>query len=58
MKTHSFFKNQIDESFVTNLFHATPLHDTGKVSIPDSILRKSLRLLTPTPLQGPKHWKQ
>lgn len=30
----------IDNVFIENLFHASPMHDIGKVAVPDSILRK------------------
>ena len=30
----------IDAAFIDNIFHASPLHDIGKVAIPDSILQK------------------
>ncbi len=30
----------IDRAFVENIFHASPMHDIGKVAIPDSILTK------------------
>lgn len=38
------YAREIDERFIHNLFHATPLHDIGKVSIPDRILLKPGRL--------------
>ncbi len=31
---------QIDANFVSNLYHVSPLHDVGKVAIPDAILLK------------------
>lgn len=34
------FAEQIDQRFVTNLFHAAPLHDIGKVAVSDAILLK------------------
>jgi putative two-component system response regulator len=34
------YRSRIDETFLRNLYFATPLHDIGKVGIPDSILRK------------------
>jgi putative two-component system response regulator len=37
------FKMWIDRSFVNDIFHASPLHDIGKVAIPDRILLKSGR---------------
>ncbi len=38
------FADRISDSFVSSLYHASPLHDIGKVSIPDSILLKPDRL--------------
>ena len=38
------YGNVIDESFLTNLRRATPLHDIGKVAIPDAVLLKPGRL--------------
>ncbi len=34
----------VDETFVKNLYHAAPLHDIGKIGIPDHILLKKGRL--------------
>jgi putative two-component system response regulator len=34
------YKQQIDAQFLEDLYRATPLHDIGKVAIPDAILRK------------------
>ncbi|MBN1517848.1 response regulator [Candidatus Sumerlaeota bacterium] len=34
------FAEKIDEGFIGNICHASPLHDIGKVAIPDNILRK------------------
>jgi len=36
----SHYAGEIPESFVTCLYHASPLHDIGKVAIPDRILLK------------------
>lgn len=36
----SVYSHHITDNFVRNIFHASPLHDIGKVSIPDAILRK------------------
>jgi putative two-component system response regulator len=38
------YRNQIDAEFVANIRHAAPLHDIGKVGIPDAILLKPARL--------------
>ncbi|THB67140.1 MAG: response regulator [Spirochaetaceae bacterium] len=38
------FACQLDDSFIENLIHATPLHDIGKVAIPDSVLLKPGKL--------------
>ncbi|OWS71280.1 hypothetical protein CBI30_07485 [Polynucleobacter aenigmaticus] len=35
-----FYLDQLDDSFIENMCRAAPLHDIGKVAIPDSILRK------------------
>ena len=44
LKEDSEYQNQIDDAFVDNIYHASPLHDIGKVGIPDSILLKPDRL--------------
>lgn len=38
------FKSIIDDDFIYNIYHASPLHDIGKISIPDSILLKPDKL--------------
>ncbi len=40
----SKFKNIINENFIKNIVYASPLHDIGKVAIPDSILLKPGKL--------------
>ena len=40
------YTKEIDESFLTNLYMSSPLHDIGKVGIPDAILLKPGRLST------------
>ena len=38
------FKSQINDVFIDNIYHASPLHDIGKVGIRDEILLKPARL--------------
>jgi putative two-component system response regulator len=40
LRKRSEYQDIIDDGFIENLFHATPLHDIGKVSTPDAILLK------------------
>ena len=40
----SRFGRQVDEKYVETIFHASPLHDIGKVAIPDRILLKPGKL--------------
>lgn len=35
-----FFQNEIDPLFIENISKAAPLHDIGKIVIPDSVLKK------------------
>ncbi|MBI3924017.1 MAG: response regulator [Armatimonadetes bacterium] len=44
MRTTEAYAPRINERFVENIFHASPLHDIGKVAIPDRILCKPGRL--------------
>jgi putative two-component system response regulator len=37
-------RDTIDGDFVETIFHASPLHDVGKVAIPDAILKKPGKL--------------
>ena len=38
------YQDEIDELFLENMYRASPLHDIGKVGIPDTILLKPARL--------------
>ena len=44
LRKRGYFEDEISDSFISNLFHASPLHDIGKVGIPDRILLKPGRL--------------
>ncbi len=44
LQLHDDCKKQINDAFISNLYHACPLHDIGKVAIPDSILQKPGKL--------------
>jgi putative two-component system response regulator len=38
------YAQSLDDTYINNIFHAAPLHDIGKVGIPDSILLKPGKL--------------
>ncbi|MDX9801637.1 MAG: cyclic nucleotide-binding domain-containing protein [Spirochaetia bacterium] len=44
LSRHSRFKNVITPGFLDSIYHVSPLHDVGKVAVPDAILLKPARL--------------
>ncbi|MGM0425250.1 MAG: HD-GYP domain-containing protein [Thermodesulfobacteriota bacterium] len=44
LRTHTDYKESIDDAFMENIYHAAPLHDIGKVGISDNILLKPGKL--------------
>lgn len=44
LQADSPYARYIDDNFVANIYQASPLHDVGKVAIPDHILLKPERL--------------
>ena len=44
LRDHPRFKATIDDLYIKMLAHSAPLHDIGKVGIPDSVLQKPGRL--------------
>ncbi len=46
LQNNGLYFNDITDQFIDNLYHATPLHDIGKVGIPDRILLKPDKLTT------------
>lgn len=45
LKDNPLYKERISDSFIENLYYSAPLHDIGKVGIPDAILLKPARLI-------------
>ncbi len=46
LRARGAYTDQISEAFVRNIVHAAPLHDIGKMGIPDHILNKPGKLTT------------
>jgi putative two-component system response regulator len=44
LRTHPRFRDELDDHAIELLFKSAPLHDIGKVGVPDSILRKPAKL--------------
>jgi response regulator RpfG family c-di-GMP phosphodiesterase len=44
LSQHGPYQDQVDEHFLADLYRSSPLHDIGKVGIPDSVLLKPGRL--------------
>lgn len=44
LMTYHHFSSVIDEGFINNIYTASPLHDIGKVGVPDSVLTKPGKL--------------
>ena len=44
LSRHPRFQNIVDSEFITSIYAASPLHDIGKVGIPDNILMKPGKL--------------
>ena len=50
LRPHPRFKNELNDDSIRSLYISAPLHDIGKVGIPDAILRKPGRLT-------PREWE-
>ena len=44
LAAHNNFSEEIDKQFIDNIYLSSPLHDIGKVGIPDCVLLKPARL--------------
>ncbi|MDD2950643.1 MAG: CHASE2 domain-containing protein [Sulfuricurvum sp.] len=44
LKSQNIYTNVLTSEYIVNLYHAAPLHDIGKVGIPDNILKKNAKL--------------
>jgi len=46
LSEHPRYRGTVGSAWIGNIYHASPLHDIGKVAIPDSILLKPGKLST------------
>ncbi|PIE65566.1 MAG: two-component system response regulator [Desulfobacterales bacterium] len=44
IQNQGLYPNEVDDTFINSIFHASPLHDLGKVGIEDTILLKPGKL--------------
>lgn len=44
LRQRGFFKKQLTQDYIENLVMAAPMHDVGKIAIPDAILQKPGKL--------------
>lgn len=44
LKNRGLYKNELTEDYIKNLVMAAPMHDVGKIAIPDAILQKPGKL--------------
>ncbi len=55
LKSRGLFPETIDEPFIQMIRKAAPLHDVGKIKVPDSILQKPARLTPDERIEMQKH---
>ncbi|MDD6661797.1 MAG: HD domain-containing protein [Lachnospiraceae bacterium] len=44
LKNRGLYKDELTEDYIKNLVMAAPMHDVGKIAIPDAILQKPGKL--------------
>lgn len=44
LASKGYYRDVLTKEYITDLYHAAPLHDIGKVGIPDDILKKPAKL--------------